>query len=182
MLTIAPLPRSRAGAKARAKNGGQKKFQLKSPVPFFDVAVEAAEPFLGRSLGRHAGVVDERVQRAVEKLSGLGDEVIEIGGIGEGGGDVMGPVRGALAFGRHRVPRAGDDPRAGVAEALDRGVADAAAGAGQQQDSAPTAHRAATRRGKFARGSSIPSGSCWMMISACGQAGRRFRAAPSETS
>ena len=30
------------------------------------------------------------------------------------------------------------------------------------------AHRAATRRGKLARGSSIPSGSWWMMISAFG--------------
>ncbi len=60
----------------------------------------------------------------------LGNEVLEVSGIGEVGGDVVGPVRVAFAFARHGVARAGNDPPAGIAEAFDRGVADPAARAG----------------------------------------------------
>ena len=99
------------------------------------------------------------MQRPVEIVLGLGDEAIEIGGLAEIGGDVVGPVRVAPAFRRHPLARAGDDPPPGVAEALDRRVPDAAAGAGQQQDFSFVAHCASTLRGKLERGSSTPSGS-----------------------
>ena len=39
------------------------------------------------------------------------------------GGDVVGPIRVALAFERHRVARAGDDPPADIAEAFDAVIA-----------------------------------------------------------
>src|SRR4029077_13409784 len=129
---------------------------------------ETLEPFFGRRFGRHAGIVDEGVQRPVEQLAGLRHEVFEVLRITEIGGDVMGPVRVALALLGHRLAGAGDDPPFGGAEALDRGVADPAARAGQQQYLSVTAHRAPTRRGKVDRGSSIPSGSWWMMTSALG--------------
>src|SRR6516162_4036615 len=164
--------RSLALRQSRGKGASQgqrhEEVQLKHSLPIFEVAVENAEPFLGRSLWRDAGIVDERMQRAVEKLPRLGNEVLEVVRIGKIGGDMVGPVRVALAFGRHVVARTGDDPPAGIAETLDRGVPDPAAGAGQQQNLAHPAHRTATRRGKLARGSSIPSGSWWIMISAFG--------------
>src|SRR5690242_3938142 len=141
---------------------------MKHRMPGFDIAVETPDPCPGRRFGRHAGIVDESVQRPVEQLACLGDEAIEILRIPEIGGDVMGPVRIALALLRHRLAGAGDDPPFGIAESLDRGVADPAARPGQQQNLSVTAHRAPTRRGKFNRGSSIPSGSWWMMTSALG--------------
>ena len=128
-------------------------------MPIFKVPIEATEPLLARGLWRDSGIVHERMQRAFERILGLVDKMVEVGGVAEIGGDVVGPVWVALAFGRHGVTRAGDDPPSGVAEAFDRGVPDPAARAGQQQDLARAAHRAATRRGKLARGSSIPSGS-----------------------
>src|SRR5215469_12583046 len=108
------------------------------------------------------------MQRAIEKPFRLGDKALKVDRLGEVGGDVVSPVRVALAFGRHGVARASDDPPAGIAKAFDRGMPDPAAGTGQQQDLARPAHRAATRRGKLARGSSIPSGSWWIRISAFG--------------
>src|SRR5262249_2869621 len=125
-------------------------------------------PFLGWTLWRYPGIVDERMQCPVKKPVRLGDQVIKVVEIGEVGGNVVGPIRVALAFRRHGIPRAGDDAPAGIAKAFDGGVPDTTAGAGQQQDLAGTAHRATTRRGKLARGSSIPSGSWWIMISAFG--------------
>jgi hypothetical protein len=73
-------------------------------MPSFDIAVETLEPFFGRRFRRHAGIVDERVQRSVERLARLGDEAVEIPGVSEVGSDVMGPVRVALALLRHRFP------------------------------------------------------------------------------
>src|SRR3954471_11388019 len=137
-------------------------------MPSFDIAVEAPEPFFGRRFGRYACIVDESVQGPVEQRAGLGHKVFEVLRIAEIGCDVMGPVRVALALLRHRLPRAGDDPPTCVAETLDRGVPDPAACPGQQQHLSFTAHRAPTRRGKFARGSSIPSGSWWIITSAWG--------------
>src|SRR5271170_4532647 len=132
---------------------------MKHPMPVLNLAIEGAEPFSRRVLRRYSGIVDEGVQRTVEGIFRLGDKAVEIRWIAEIGGDVMGPVRVALALRRHRVARACNDPPAGIAEAFDRRMPDAAAGTGQQQDPALAAHRAATRRGKFARGSSRPSGS-----------------------
>ena len=70
----------------------------------------------------------------------LGDEALDLGGIGEIGGDVVRPVGIALAFGRHVLARGGDDAPAGLAEAAHRGVADAAAGAGEEEGLARALH------------------------------------------
>ena len=53
---------------------------------------------------RHSGIVDERMQRAVEKPFFLADKTLAIGG------DAVGPVRLKIAFGRYGVARTGDDP------------------------------------------------------------------------
>ena len=73
-------------------------------MPSFDIAVEAPEPFFGRRFGRHAGIVDERVQRPVEQLARLGDKAIEIPRVSEIGSDVLGPVRVSLTLLRHCLP------------------------------------------------------------------------------
>src|SRR5262249_55783965 len=108
------------------------------------------------------------MQWAVNQRSRLGHEVVDILGIAEIGRDVMGPVRVAFALLRHRVTRARDDPPTGLAKALDSRVPDPAARSSQQQDLPLADHPAPTRRGKLERGSSIPSGSWWMMTSALG--------------
>jgi len=63
--------RTVAVRQGRGKSTGQdqrhEEVQLKHPVPIFDVAIENAEPFLARGLGRDPDVIDERMQRAVEK-------------------------------------------------------------------------------------------------------------------
>ncbi len=70
------------------------------------------------------------MQRAIDVVLGLGDKMVQIRGVAEIRGDVVAPVWVALAFRRHDIARAGDDAPSGIAEALDRGVSDAAAGAG----------------------------------------------------
>ena len=72
------------------------------------------------ALGENPDIIDERMQRAVEKPFRLGDKALEVDKLGEVGGDVAGPVRVTLAFRRHGVARASDDPPAGVAKALDK--------------------------------------------------------------
>src|SRR6185312_16418489 len=115
---------------------------LEDVVPAADVAVEAAHALLVGRLRRHAGIVDEGMQRlAVEQRLRLGDEGIDALGVAEIGGDVVRPVGIALAFRRHRLARAGDDLPAGLAEMPHGGMADAAAGAGEDETLALRAHR-----------------------------------------
>ena len=92
-LALRPAPGQR-----RAPGSAARKSSVETPLPIFEVAIEATEPLLSRGFWRHSGIVDERVQRAVEKTLRLGDEVLEVRGIAEIGGDVMGPVRVAFAF------------------------------------------------------------------------------------
>src|SRR5229473_2057262 len=71
--------------------------------------------------------------RAVEQCVGFGDEGVEAGGRAEIGGDMMSPVRIALAFRRHRLARGGYDLPTRRAEMPYRRVADAPARAGENE-------------------------------------------------
>ena len=74
------------------------------------------------------------MERAVaDQLRRLGDEALDPSGIGEVRREMMRPVGIALALGRHVLARGGDDAPAGLAEAPHRGMADAAARAGEEQ-------------------------------------------------
>src|SRR5215469_2405361 len=106
------------------QNKRHEEIQLKYPVPIFEVAVENTEAFFRLALWGDTGIVDERMQGPPDKPTRLGDKALEVGGIGKIRGDVVGPIRVTLAFRRHGVSRAGDDAPAGVAETLDRCVAD----------------------------------------------------------
>ncbi len=119
----------------RARQGERREeIELEHRVPIGDVAVEAAEPLAERRLGRDAGIVDERVERAVaDEPRRLLGEALDLGRIAKVGRDVVRPVGIALAFGRHVLARGGDDVPAGGAEALHRRMADAAACAGEEQ-------------------------------------------------
>ena len=119
------------GQRAREEHG-REEVDREDLLPEREIAVQAAEPLAVLALGREAGVVDQRVQRALaEQLEQAVDRELELLDLGQIGGDV-GVAVAARAFRRHRVARAGHDAPALMDEVHRRGVADAAAGAGDE--------------------------------------------------
>ena len=128
-------PRARS-IRPRASMIGAKKFTWNTVIQSRWSRLQAAQPAASLALRRDRRVVDERVQPAALRFQPLlhhGDGRKGVVGIGEIDLDV---VLGACLPGavlREAVARAGDHAPAGRGEALHRGVADAAAGAGQDQ-------------------------------------------------
>ncbi len=99
--------------------------------------VDRGQPLAAFGLRRDRGVVDQRVQLAVgQPPLDFVDGVLGVVGIGEIDLDVILRAHLPRAILRKRMARAGDDAPAGGGEALHRGVADAAAGSGEQQRAA----------------------------------------------
>ncbi len=121
--------------KTAAELQRREQIELEDLVPGLEVAVETAEPFLVFGFGRHAGIVDKRVQRLVAE-GGIGflDEIGETVCIAQVGGDVAGPIGVALAGLGGVVARTGDDLPAAFQKHSGSGVANAAAGAGDNDD------------------------------------------------
>ncbi len=181
--------RALAARQCRSKRPGQdqrhKKIKLERPRRHSSMSpLRQPSRCLVGVLGDTPALLTERVERAVEIGPGLGDEMLEIPWVAEIGGDVVSPVGVAPGIPPAPVARAGDDPPAGVAEALGpsharcRGWPRSAAipcartvlgrsgrigrwgsigRSGSPRQLA--AHCASTRRGKLDRASSTPSGS-----------------------
>src|SRR5512145_1367896 len=133
-----------AGEAARQFERGED-VQLEHAPPFGELAMEHAEALVVAGLGRDARIVDQRIdQPALEPAIDLRDEMLAALGASQIGDDMMRPVGVAAAFGRNVLARAGEYPPPALAESLDRGMADAAAGAGKNE-------RLALRHGEQSR-------------------------------
>jgi len=94
-----------------------------------------AEPAAIRRLRRDAGIVDQRVEPPVRQpAADLVEAGAEMLGVAEVELDVVLRAAEPRAARRERLPRQREHAPAVVGEQLSGGVADAAAGAGQQQD------------------------------------------------
>ena len=102
-------------------------------MPILARGVDRAEPLAAVRLGRDGGVVDQRVQLAVEPPLDLGDRRVGVLGVREVDLDVI--LRAGLprTVFRKRMPRLGEDAPPRSREALDGRMSDAAARAGQKQ-------------------------------------------------
>src|SRR6185312_12013285 len=110
----------------------REEIELEHFAPGIDVAVEDAETFLEAGLRADRGVVDQGMDRlAAQDAQRLVHETVRLLWLAQIDRDVVSPVRIVFAFFRDRIAAAGYDAPAFLAEALDRGVADAAAGAGE---------------------------------------------------
>ncbi|MCE3249426.1 MAG: hypothetical protein K0R41_3251 [Geminicoccaceae bacterium] len=125
-----------AGQRAREEHG-REQVDREHLLPKRQIAVQAAEPLARLALGRESGIVDERVQGAIaEQLEQPVDRKLEVLDLRQIGGDMRVTVA-AGAFRRHRVARAGDHAPTLVHEVHRCGVADAAAGAGDEHGLVP---------------------------------------------
>jgi len=120
---------------ARQHDRGEE-IHLEHVLPYVERGRDRAEPRAPLSLRRDAGIVDQRVQLAVDPPLDLGDCGLRVGRVGQVHLDMI--LRAGLpgAVFRKRMARAGDHPPARGREALDRGVSDAAACSGEQQRAA----------------------------------------------
>ena len=89
-----------------------------------------------RALGEIAALLTSACSSPSQPALGLGDRRVGVLGIGQIDLDVILRSRLPRAVFRERMPRAGDDAPAGGGKSLHRGVADAAAGSGEQQRAA----------------------------------------------
>ena len=120
---------------ARQHDRGEE-VHLENLMPILARGFDRAEPLAAGGLGRDRGVVDQRMQFAVEPPLGFGDRGLGIFRIGKVDLDVVLRSRLPRTVFRKRMARAGDDAPAGGGKALHGGVADAAAGAGQKERAA----------------------------------------------
>ena len=101
-MTIAPLTFAQGRREPARQLQRREEIDLQHLAPGVDIAVEAAQPFLERRLRRHAGIVDQGVQRpAVQHLVGRLDEMGDALGIAQVGRNMPGPLGIALAGLRH---------------------------------------------------------------------------------
>ena len=118
------------------QHDGREEVDLEHVLPVLQRRLDGFQPRAALALGRDGGVADERVEPAVlglEAFAHFADRAFGIGGIGEVDLDVILRPHLPGAVLREGVARAGDDAPARRGEALHRGVADAAAGAGEDQ-------------------------------------------------
>ena len=135
-MTTAPLARSSSLDQAARQHDRREEIDLEDALPVVELGVDGVQPGAAVALGRDAGVVDQRAEAGVlrlEALPHLADGFQRVLGIGQVDLNVVLRARLPGAVLREGVARAGDDAPAGRGEALDRGMADAARGAGQDQ-------------------------------------------------
>src|SRR5581483_5568928 len=105
--------------------------------PHLHLGLDRGEPFAAGSLGRDRGIVNQRVQLAgLESALDLGNRRERAVAVAEVDLDVILRSRFPRAVFWERMPRAGDHVPTGGGKTLHRGVADAAAGAGEEQGTA----------------------------------------------
>ena len=115
---------------------GAKKLTWNTCCQIGVVGVDGVEPLAALELRRNPGIVDERMELALDAPLDLADRRERVLGIGEVDLDVVLRARLPRAILREGMARAGDDAPAGRGEALDRRMADAAARPGEEQRAA----------------------------------------------
>src|SRR5580704_4342107 len=105
-------------------------------MPVVARGLERTKPLAPGGLWRDRGIVDQRMQLAIEAPLGFRDCRRGVFGIGQIDLNVVFGAGFPRAIFRKRMPRAGDDAPAGRRETLDGGMADAAACPGQEQRAA----------------------------------------------
>ncbi len=144
-----PFRAMQGASEPPAQRQRREQVERKDLLPGIGVSVETPEPLLIGRLGGYRSVVDQSRQPLLPyQLLRLGDKSAYISGIGEIRGDVVGPVRVALAFGRDIFPRTSDDLPAGVAEPANSRVPDPSAR--PRQDQGPRLFSSVTH-GRLAR-------------------------------
>src|SRR5207302_6421457 len=125
-------------------------------APGVDIGIDRAEPPAASRLRRNRGVVDQRMQRAAfQPLADFRNRPRGVGVVGKVDLDMILWPGVPWAVFREGVPRTGDDAPAGAGKADHGRMADAAAGAGQEQRAPRRVGR--IRHKRFSRSPSCPA-------------------------